>query len=601
MDEVHLVLFHVGPVQEFIASARRSRDLWFGSWLLSELSKAAAEAIVESSGGDIEWSLIFPAPQSLSELRLDNFNAANRIVARTREDPAKLGESVRARVLERLRKISDEAFNKVGRAAEFDRATAQLQVDDLLELFWVSCPIRDDYAGARTKAEALMAARKVTRNFAPSEWGSSEEKSSLDGLRESVIPRDAYRTMSAEELRRRYGVRRGERLCGVGLLKRHGRHGQGDRFFSTSHVAAMPMLERLDEGHRGAVAEYVGRLRELGIGPDGLDTAPVKDPVFGHNDGHLLYPERLAEFFDGDKLRQAQEALSRFLRKAFGGDSPGPYYALLQADGDHMGQIIAEQRTIEQHRALSRSASLFARRVEPIVSRFRGSLIYAGGDDVLALLPLHSAIECARTLADAFSEQMAGFAASDPKSGETIHPTLSVGLAVVHHLEPLSEALELVRSAESYAKSVKGKNALAVTLSKRAGSERTVGGTRGDFDQRLEWFIELHRKEEIPAELGYELRSLVMELGGAEGGPDNLLQRVLSSEVKRILSRKRAERGSREVSEDVIRRLVDTVTQDGLPVDHLADELIIARELASAPGASAQSLPGVSRGEGEKR
>ena len=141
-----------------------------------------------------------------------------------------------------------------------------------------------------------------------------------------------------------------------------------------------------------------------------------------------------------------------------------------------------------------------------------------------------------------------------------------MGLTVVHHLEPLSEALELVRSAESYAKSVKGKNALAVTLSKRAGSERTVGGTWGDFDQRLEWFIELHRKEEIPAELGYELRSLVMELGGAEGGPDNLLQRVLSSEVKRILSRKRAERGSREVSEDVIRRLVDTVTQDGLPV-----------------------------------
>ena len=58
MNEAHLVVFHVGPVQEFIASARRSRDLGFGSWLMSELSKAAAEAIVESSGGDIEWSLI---------------------------------------------------------------------------------------------------------------------------------------------------------------------------------------------------------------------------------------------------------------------------------------------------------------------------------------------------------------------------------------------------------------------------------------------------------------------------------------------------------------------------------------------------------------
>jgi CRISPR-associated protein Cmr2 len=148
---------------------------------------------------------------------------------------------------------------------------------------------------------------------------------------------------------------------------------------------------------------------------------------------------------------------------------------------------------------------------------------------------------------------------------------------------------------------VKGKNALAITLSKRAGSEQTVGGTWGSFDRRLEWFIELHRNEEIPAELGYELRSLAMELEGAGEGPGNLLQRVLSSEVKRILGRKRAERGSREVSENVIRRLVDIVTQDGLPVDHLADELIIARELASTPKPAAAPSPDALSGEGEKK
>ena len=50
----HLLAISVGPVQEFIASARRSRDLWFGSWLLSELSKAAAKQI----GKD---NLIFPS------------------------------------------------------------------------------------------------------------------------------------------------------------------------------------------------------------------------------------------------------------------------------------------------------------------------------------------------------------------------------------------------------------------------------------------------------------------------------------------------------------------------------------------------------------
>ncbi|HTQ79571.1 MAG TPA: type III-B CRISPR-associated protein Cas10/Cmr2, partial [Thermoanaerobaculia bacterium] len=39
-----ILLITLGPVQDFIAAARRCRDLWFGSWLLSELSKATAQA-----------------------------------------------------------------------------------------------------------------------------------------------------------------------------------------------------------------------------------------------------------------------------------------------------------------------------------------------------------------------------------------------------------------------------------------------------------------------------------------------------------------------------------------------------------------------------
>ena len=52
----HLLAISVGPVQEFIAAARRTRDLWFGSYLLSEISRAVAKA-VENQGG----RLIFPA------------------------------------------------------------------------------------------------------------------------------------------------------------------------------------------------------------------------------------------------------------------------------------------------------------------------------------------------------------------------------------------------------------------------------------------------------------------------------------------------------------------------------------------------------------
>ena len=61
----HLLALTVGPVQEFIAAARRTRDLWFGSYLLSEISKATAKAVQDHGG-----TLIFPAPHNAAPRKL---------------------------------------------------------------------------------------------------------------------------------------------------------------------------------------------------------------------------------------------------------------------------------------------------------------------------------------------------------------------------------------------------------------------------------------------------------------------------------------------------------------------------------------------------
>jgi len=58
-------------------SARRCRDLWFGSELLSTLAKAAAKAIQEEIGATNENPLIFPNAQSLKD-----GSVANKIVVR---------------------------------------------------------------------------------------------------------------------------------------------------------------------------------------------------------------------------------------------------------------------------------------------------------------------------------------------------------------------------------------------------------------------------------------------------------------------------------------------------------------------------------------
>ena len=58
MTQQYMLLFSLGPVQSFIAQARKTRDLWLGSYLLSVLMEAAMEHIKRES-------LVFPADPTI--------------------------------------------------------------------------------------------------------------------------------------------------------------------------------------------------------------------------------------------------------------------------------------------------------------------------------------------------------------------------------------------------------------------------------------------------------------------------------------------------------------------------------------------------------
>lgn len=71
----YVLLLSVGPVQSFIASARTSRDLWSGSWLLSEIAKAVAKMLKENQA-----ELVFPYVTDDTLLKADSdFSVGNKI------------------------------------------------------------------------------------------------------------------------------------------------------------------------------------------------------------------------------------------------------------------------------------------------------------------------------------------------------------------------------------------------------------------------------------------------------------------------------------------------------------------------------------------
>src|SRR2546430_1080115 len=111
---MYLLALSIGPVQDFIASARRSRDLWFGSWLLSELSKATAFAICDGKDENLS-RLIFPSVKSINEIDPNSgFNVVNKILAVV-DNPEATGKVVRIAIQKRLETIRQDAYRKIPR------------------------------------------------------------------------------------------------------------------------------------------------------------------------------------------------------------------------------------------------------------------------------------------------------------------------------------------------------------------------------------------------------------------------------------------------------------------------------------------------------
>jgi CRISPR-associated protein Cmr2 len=295
-------------------------------------------------------------------------------------------------------------------------------------------------------------------------------------------------------------------------------------------------------------------------------------------------------------LTAAKKALAEFYRYTDeclndGRVRPDTYYAILLADGDRMGEVIDFQakQGDDAHRELSRALDTFAGSVNSTVADNEGALVYAGGDDVLAFMPLHTVLQCARKLATDFSDSLKVF---ENAKGEK--PTLSVGIAIVHHLYSLRDALNLARAAEKKAKSVTDKNAVAITLSKRSGADCTVVGKWDNLDKYLENIITCFRSDGIPHGTAYELRDLGLRLIDSTQSLSDVqkkeLQKVIQVEAKRILERKFAQSEIKETENILKRRLgiplkrEETPPSNAKPIDieQFTNELIIAQFLAEA-------------------
>ncbi len=132
------------------------------------------------------------------------------------------------------------------------------------------------------------------------------------------------------------------------------------------------------------------------------------------------------------------------------------------------------------HSAISEALNNFASHLAPeVVDQAHGTMIYSGGDDVLALLPVRYALRAADALRRAFQGEGTSTPGWSAFGGQELlamgrRATLSAGLAVVHYKHDLRHAIRAARRAEKDAKD-RGRNCVTLSLVRRSGEQPRVG------------------------------------------------------------------------------------------------------------------------------
>jgi len=144
--------------------------------------------------------------------------------------------------------------------------------------------------------------------------------------------------------------------------------------------------------------------------------------------------------------------------------TPSPFYAALLMDGDKMGRLLADNPN--NVGAVSSALNTFSAKVPEIINNNNGVCIYAGGDDVLGLLPLEDALPAAVELSKIYKDSFSRFDNITNRE----QATLSGAIIYAHHHTPLQSVIqEAQNTLKDIAKEQTGRDSLAIKVWKASG------------------------------------------------------------------------------------------------------------------------------------
>jgi len=479
--------FTFGPVQGFVAQARRTRDLYAGSFLLSHLALTAMRAARDAGG-----TILLPDLAAIERIAAttEHAIAPNRFVAGFDDAQAavRTGKSAAAALAKEWKRIADGVWQRfLAPAAAQGRRTPdiwQRQIASFWEIAWaVGAPEETDLLDRRknwrtppTTIEpgdhcTLMGQWQELSGFIRSKERAQQD-SFWDAVRNRVTAAGGTRLDLEED----------ERLCAVAFVKRFfplvakqaiNRDLGMANWPSTVSIAAVPWLRRIKsaatevrelcQAYAELVRDEPGALVSSARRIRCLHDFPAEAGEFPRLSGNFLNRTALKNQrgtpLNDEGQRPRLLAKLEALEKATG-DRAGNFYALLLMDGDSMGKLIRTHGAAKITPALTK----FARQAPDIIAQHDGVCVYAGGDDLLAMLPLDRALDAAVAARQAYSRAFAEQGVPGPAA------SISAGLVLAHYRCAFSRVLGYAHELlDDVAKDGASRDAIAIGLLKPGG------------------------------------------------------------------------------------------------------------------------------------
>jgi CRISPR-associated protein Cmr2 len=399
MNNTYLLLFTIGPVQSFIAQARKTQDLYAGSRILSTLAKAGIAGIQKDIQGK---KPIFPSDPTAETV-------PNRFLCLITGDAKAIGKATEAAVKAEWQKMADNAWKKSG-ASDTDAALKTMftaQVNDFLDINWAAMLFdaeKHDYKTVYKQLESQLGALKNARTWAQLDEPTGR-KSSLSGEMNALfyqqssgrsmqfLVKEAFAVNTAHgRFPNKYLIQKGEGLSAIDLIKRTY---EKQDFPSTAGIALLHL-----KNHAALAAFNDTIKRVLNIDIEDNEQLYFKENLTddyiekqykkeGRKDGKIsiesLWWQEKSNILVAHKL----------LISSLNSDKMSSYYAVLRFDGDNMGKWLGgeylkdEKKLQDFHQKLSELLSTFAKNTKNYIDDNNlGKTIYAGGDDFLAFLNL---------------------------------------------------------------------------------------------------------------------------------------------------------------------------------------------------------------------